>query len=140
MWSHPMSNPSRMRPGEVAVVLSRVEEKTHSAEDVSRLRSHLDAVGSDDVFSALVREVGEVIGASQTFMASQQPVLTAGTEALQTLAQEKTRENDLEERRLRLQETRLAKLWQPIVTAVVGLLVGAVATYLTAATGAVAGP
>jgi uncharacterized protein (DUF2062 family) len=77
-------------------------------------------------------------------MASQQPVLTAGTEALQTLAAQKVRENDLEERSLRLQETRLAKLWQPIVTAIVGLLVGAVATYLTAvagsASGAVAGP
>jgi hypothetical protein len=134
-----MSNPHRMRPGEVAVVLARVEDKTHTSEDVTRLRNHLDAVGSDDVFSALVREVGEVIGASQTFMASQQPVLTAGTEALQTLAAQKVRENDLEERRLRLQETRLAKLWQPIVTAIVGLLVGAVATYLTAVAGSAAG-
>ena len=133
-----MSNPNRMRPGEVAVVLARVEAKTHTAEDVSRLRNHLDAVGSDDVFSALVREVGEVIGASQTFMAAQRPVLSAGTEALQTLAEQKTRENDLEERKLRLQETRLAKLWQPIATAIVGLLVGALATYFTAIAGAVA--
>jgi len=127
-----------MRPGEVAILLSRIEQKTHSPDDVSRLRNHLDAVGSDDVFAALVREVGEVIGASQAFMASQQPVLSAGTEALQTLATQKIRENDLEERSLRLQETRLAKLWQPVVTAIVGLLVGAVATYFTTITGAVA--
>lgn len=133
-----MSNPNRLRSGEVAVILARIEVKDHSSDDVTRLRNHLDAVGTDDVFASLVREVGEVIGASQVFIAAQQSVLAAGTEALETLAAQKTRENDLEERRLRLQETRIAKLWQPIVTAIVGLLVGAVATYLTAVTSAVA--
>jgi hypothetical protein len=133
-----VSNPNRLRSGEVAVILARIEVKDHSSDDVTRLRNHLDAVGTDDVFASLVREVGEVIGASQVFIAAQQSVLAAGTEALETLAAQKTRENDLEERRLRLQETRIAKLWQPIVTAIVGLLVGAVATYLTAVTSAVA--
>jgi hypothetical protein len=134
-----MSRPNRLRSGEIAVLISRIEAKGHTSADVNQLRNHLDAVGSDDVFATLMRELGEVIGASQavsaeqrSFIESMKPILQAGNNALRKIAEQETRANDLKERALQQEEVRLARGHEKEMTTLSKLTIPAAIAIVTA--------
>ena len=118
---------SRMRSGEVAVLLARIGEQFPT--EVEKLGAHMEALDAEDNYTRLAKEVGEVVGEQRAFMQSQQVLIQASTSVLDRIADQQKRSNDIESAKLELRKQMMKSLWQPIVAGIVGLLTGGIGTY-----------
>lgn len=138
----------RMTAGQLALAIEKIRAQdpqiAHDLEaHLESVNARLDAAESDDSFTILVREVAEGLAVTRTFLELHKPLHERGVAAMERIATEEKRHNDLDERKLTLEEARLAadmarderrfnKLVVPIVTAVLSLLTGAGAAWMAA--------
>jgi anion-transporting ArsA/GET3 family ATPase len=109
-----------MRAGEVAVAFSELRQLARDADRpelerrVDELMGHMEAVGSEDSFTRLVKDVFETVGEQRGFITeqrefikeqrgfiqSQQTILAAATRAMESLVEVQCKANEIEERKL----------------------------------------
>jgi hypothetical protein len=131
---------SKLKPTEVALILERVRKVAPS--EAESLTTHIESIGSEDGMMQLVREMVEAKQQSNAAEAKTdatlqawKPVMDAVATAIAKIATEEKRRNDIEERKLSMQQetksTLIEKVVVPIISALAGAITAAAGFYFT---------
>ena len=118
---------SRMTPGELALALDAIKNKF--PEEFVRLTDHIETVSTEVALLAVVREMVEFIEQSKSAEAetartleSMKVVMDNSVAALNKVAEQDKRSNDLVERQMELEKLKYKHVIAPIVSCFVGAI------------------
>lgn len=133
---------ARLTTSEVAILLDRLRRV--APDEAERLSQHIELIGSEDALLTYLKQMVEATTLSKAaeettagILAAMQPVMAAAASALEKIAIEDKRRNDLEEKRadrehadaVQIRNLRYNKVIVPIASAIAGAIAAASTFY-----------
>ena len=123
--------PTRLPPGEIALLLDRVKREGGLPDVAETLGEQFDALGGTTPLHDMIAQNAATNTAVLEALKAHSAVNERGVAAMEREAAAAEEANELEKKRIALSEMRIKSLWRPLVLAFATLITGAITGYFT---------